>query len=268
MRNKTIVSLSFDDGREDTYRVAYKIMKKYGLIGTIHATTGYIDNTWKPEKWESAKGNMTVEELKEMKENGFEISSHGDKHITKKADLLNSISKFYEWGIDLKKIGFSIPTSKIVEESKVDFIEFLKKNNIAYMRGGRNPQCYTLKLKIIYLLYKISKFQLFYNLFNSRNCIDIYQKNKIDNYNLFSVVVRNEDSATTITKLIESNIDKPKWIILMLHGIQDKNEVTYGKDPWCWDKLNFETLCKSLKHMEDSGDISVKTILDVIEEIK
>lgn len=262
---KTLISLSFDDGREDTYRVAFKIMKKYGLKGTIHVTTGYVDKTWNEEKWKTAKGPISVEQLKEMKEYNFEISSHGDKHITENNDLSVSIEKLKQWGLINEKIGFSIPRSKLLE-NKLEFSKYLEINRVSYMRGGRSPLCYSLKSKIIYVLYNLTKIQLFYDLFNRHNCISI-RENYIENkYDLFSVIIRYEDNPSTVVKFIKSNINKSKWIILMLHSIQEKNEDNYGKDPWCWDANKFEQLCKELKVMSDAGEILVKPILDVIED--
>ena len=103
-------------------------------------------------------------------------------------------------------------------------------------------------------------------MFNKKNCIDIYGDAGIDKYDLFSVVIRQEDKYSTVSNFISSFKDNPKWIIFMLHGIQSKSEETYGKDSWCWDVDNFENLCKSLRNMIDNEEIYVKPILDVIVE--
>ena len=96
---KPIISLSFDDGREDTYWVAFQIMKKYGLTGTLHITTGFVDQTWNEQKWSRMNQPVTVRQLREMKEYGFEISSHADKHLVEKNDLLKSIEKLRKWNV-------------------------------------------------------------------------------------------------------------------------------------------------------------------------
>lgn len=267
MAGRTIVTLSFDDGREDTYRTTYKIMKKYGLTGTIHVVTGYVDGTWIPKKWCTAKGAITVEQLKEMKDYGFEISSHGDTHITEKQDLLESIRKLRDWELIGGKVGFSIPNSQLSEQEKRKFAEYLAHNSVAYMRGGRNPLCYSFKSKVFYGLYTITKIQMFYDLFNKPNWINASENFKVNKYNLFSVVVRYEDNPSVVVKFIKNNCHESNWVILMIHGIQEKNEDTYGKDPWCWDLEKFEQLCKELKFMSDDGELSVRPILDVIKEI-
>lgn len=265
---KTVVSLSLDDGREDTYRMAYKIMKKYGLTGTIHVVTGYVDGSWIPENWYTAKGAIKVEQLKEMKDYGFEISSHGDKHITEEQDFLESIRKLRKWELIEDKVGFSIPYSKLSEQDRDKFSECLVNNRVTYMRGGRNPLCYSLKSKVFCGLYTITKIQFFYDLFNKHNWMDLSKNCKIYKYNLFSVVIRYGDPPDMIVKFIKSKVNRSKWVILMIHGIQEKNEDTYGQDPWCWDLDKFEQLCGQLKFMSDSGEISIKPIMDVIEEMQ
>lgn len=257
---KTIVSLSFDDGREDTYRVAYNIMKKYGITGTIHVTTGYIDGTWKPDDWKTSKGPISIEQLREMKQNGFEISSHGDRHITDKEDLLVSISKLKRWDLIDDKVGFSIPNSKLTEQEKNDF---LRNNDIYYMRGGRIPQCYNLKSKVIYGMYVLFKVQYLYDLFNSGNLIST--NNDIKPYDLYSIVIRKEDDPKTILRFINNQSKKSKWLIFMLHSIQSKSEQTYGKDPWCWEDKKFEKFCMGLKKMLDEGNILIEPIINVIK---
>lgn len=267
MAHKTFVSLSFDDGREDTYRLAFNIMKKYGLNGTIHVTTGYVDKTWDDEKWLISKGPISIEHLREMKDYGFEISSHGDKHVAEKRDFSDSISKLRNWNLVAEKVGFSIPNSELRGQEKYDFISYLEELDIVYMRGGRSPLCYTLKSKIQYVFYNITRIQKYYDLFNQYNCHDILDKNKLNRYDLFSLVVRREDNPNMLIRFIEGNAGKGKWIILMLHGIHHSSEATNGRDPWSWDATKFDLLCKELKLMSDLGEISVKPIIDVLDEI-
>jgi len=260
--SRAIVSLSFDDGREDTYRIACGIMKKNNLLGTLHAATGYVDGTWKNNSWKTSAGPMTIAQLKELSEYGFEIASHGDKHITDINDLKTSIRKLTDWNVIGNRVGFSIPCSRLSEPDKTSFTEEIKTMGVAYMRGGRSTECYTLISKIYFLLYSATKTKVFYGLFNRQNCIDI--KN-CSQYDLPSVVIRYGDKADVITDFIRKNAGS--WIILMLHGIQNKSEDTYGKDPWCWDAVEFEKLCRELKSLTDEGLVSVYPIIEVVETL-
>jgi CDP-glycerol glycerophosphotransferase len=263
---KTIVSLSFDDGREDTYRVAYGIMKRYGLRGTIHVTTGYVDKTWENGRFNSSSGPVTVEQLKEMKANGFEISSHGDKHVTEKQDLMVSIKKLKGWGLTDGQAGFSIPKSQLSEQEKRRFSQFLEENGILYMRGGRSGKCYSLGSKALYALYNAAKLQKAYDLFNRHNLMARPGSGRVSRYGLPAVVIRGGDDPQMVSKFIENNASGENWIILMLHGIQNKGDENYGKDQWSWSSDKFEKLCRQLKAMSDGGKISVTTIMEAVGE--
>lgn len=262
---KTTISLSFDDGREDWHRVVYRIMKQYDLKATLHVTTGYVDGTWKTTNWDSSNGPISINNLIEMKKYGFEIASHGNQHKTEKDDLIESIDKLKNWKLIEDEVGFSIPTSKIEEQNKNEFYDCLKDNNVIYVRGGRNPQCYSFISKICFFAYKLTKCQYFYSKFNRYNCIDIYPREKINPYDLCTVVIRREDKAESVIRFIRENINKGKWIIFMLHSIQDENENNFRKDSWYWDLEKFEMLCHELRKMVDSEEIDVLTIKDIIE---
>ena len=260
---ETIISISFDDGREDTYRVAYKIMRKYDLLGTIHITTGYVDNTWKNGNWRTSKGAIEIAQLHEMKEHGFEIATHSDKHIAALDDIHRSISKLQEWKLANKRVGFSLPNSKLIEAEKSFFVEGLKTQDVPYMRVGRSPKCYSVKSKFCYLLYTITKSQLFYNWFNHHSCNN---PQDCDTYALFSVIVRYKDKSENIVRFISSCGNSCNtWIIIMLHGVLKKTDSVLGKDPWAWDSAEFERLCIQLRNMVDKKEIKVKPIIDVLD---
>ena len=256
--SKTVVFLSFDDGREDTARIAYPIMRKYGLTATIHITTGFVDGTWKPDNWKSCDKAMSVNDVINMYNDGFEISLHGDKHQTDLDDLLVSKNKLATWGIDVDNIGFSVPNSQISDAQKQDFSEILKKHHIKYMRCGRNSKCYTFVSKVCFILYKFLRFQSCYNLFNKYNL-----NNPRRNYELNTVVVKSTDKAITIKRFIEK-YKTDSNIILMLHSVLSKSDELYGKDSWCWDVKQFEELCQYLKEASSKGEICVKNICEEV----
>ena len=65
------VVLTFDDGYEDNYSVAFPILKKYGFPGTFFVVTSTI----------GTRGHMTRAQLAEMARAGMAIESHGQHHI-------------------------------------------------------------------------------------------------------------------------------------------------------------------------------------------
>ncbi|MBA3585471.1 MAG: polysaccharide deacetylase family protein, partial [Gemmatimonadetes bacterium] len=66
------VSLTFDDGTVGQYHYAYKILKKYGMIGTFYVTTNLVGRD----------GYITRAMLKEMVDGGMDIQSHAVDHVS------------------------------------------------------------------------------------------------------------------------------------------------------------------------------------------
>ena len=75
-----IVALSFDDGMDDNYSIVLPLLREHGLRATVYVTTGLIG---KPNPWmapESGARMMTVDELRELADAGFEIGAHTVNH--------------------------------------------------------------------------------------------------------------------------------------------------------------------------------------------
>lgn len=251
----SLVTLSFDDARADTYRVAYSIMKKYGIVGTIHTTTGWVDGSWTPNNWDSAmNGPMTVEQLQECFKMGFEITPHGDKHVTEEKDLERSIEKLKEWQVVRDRIGYSFPDS--IEQKGIE--DILSKCSIEYARKGRSNKCYTLPMKGMYLVQNYTGSIGSFKVFNKHNTIC---KPIRDRYRLSSTVIKKNTRAKQVIGLLEETIQTGGWNILMLHSILEPNDRGYGKDSWYWDSKEFEILCRWLKGAQSRG-IEVVTLQD------
>jgi peptidoglycan/xylan/chitin deacetylase (PgdA/CDA1 family) len=65
------IVLTFDDGYEDNYAVAFPLLKKHGWTGTFFVVTSTI----------GTRGHMTPAQLAEMSAAGMAIESHGQHHI-------------------------------------------------------------------------------------------------------------------------------------------------------------------------------------------
>lgn len=68
---KRSVVITIDDGYRSTYDIAFPIMKKYGFRATLFIYTAFVGASRNAVKWD---------QLREMKEYGFEIGSHTISH--------------------------------------------------------------------------------------------------------------------------------------------------------------------------------------------
>lgn len=102
------VIITFDDGNENVYLNAYPVMKERGLIGILLIIANRI----------GASGFLTVKELLEMKDAGWEIGSHGMRHVDlvkETQDLRDEIGnskKQIEADLGMKISIFAFPYGK------------------------------------------------------------------------------------------------------------------------------------------------------------
>ncbi|MHB8125152.1 MAG: polysaccharide deacetylase family protein [Desulfitobacteriaceae bacterium] len=75
------VVITFDDGYEDNYTIAYPILKKYGYTATVFVVTSYING----------KGYMSWEQLKELGDKGWQIEGHTINHPSLVKDKLTEV---------------------------------------------------------------------------------------------------------------------------------------------------------------------------------
>ena len=247
-----IICFSFDDGRSDAY-VAHKIMVENGIVGTFHVTTGFIDNTFNTDSFGVNRSPLSLRQLQEMKNNGMEISSHGDKHMMNDDDFATSYRKLKEWQLVNDKVGFSVPNS----DYSNDELKIFYKNNkssISYIRVGRSSKCYSLSSKVNYALYHVLHLQCFYNIFNKHNVIEKVDRNKI-----VSLVIKNDIKAKNIVSFIDKyKNQKNAILVIMFHSI-----VEQPNNKWEWSIDNFKYLCK---YLSSEKEIECLTIEQMIKQ--
>lgn len=73
--DKKSVLITFDDGYEDFYEIAYPILKKYNLTAT-----NFIIVTYTQDPSPYANPHLTWDQMREMKSHGFSFYSHTYKH--------------------------------------------------------------------------------------------------------------------------------------------------------------------------------------------
>lgn len=74
----------FDDGYLNTYEVAYPILKRYGLTAILSVVTGRVGVTINILGGKARL--MTLEQIRTLVEDGWEIAGHSHTHPTKRYD--------------------------------------------------------------------------------------------------------------------------------------------------------------------------------------
>ena len=108
---KKVVWLTFDDGNEDFYTIAYPILKKYKAKATNNVITGFVKK--------GNAGNLTVKQMKEMMAHGMGFQSHTVNHpdlsatdkATQKVELTDSID-FLENKLNTKVNTIAYPSGR------------------------------------------------------------------------------------------------------------------------------------------------------------
>ena len=104
---KSII-LTFDDGNKNVYLNAFPLMKEFGFIGEVYIIANRID----------AEGFLTRKQIMELLSSGWEIGSHGMKHIDlvlnpeALRDEIGTSKKKIEDMLDIKLTSFAYPYGK------------------------------------------------------------------------------------------------------------------------------------------------------------
>lgn len=139
-KGKKKVILTFDDGYEDNYRVAFPLMKKYGVKGVIYLMGEATCNKWDmehPTAPEKQFNLMSDEEIKEMQDSGIiEFGVHTLNHprlsqlsSEEIAYEIKESQKRIEEKLGVKTLSFAYPygdfderAKKIARESGFEFV--------------------------------------------------------------------------------------------------------------------------------------------------
>lgn len=117
-----LIICTFDDGYKSVYKFAFPILKKYSFTATVFVCPKHMGkaNDWNP-KDKLTRYHMTLDELLKLKEEGWEIGSHGTEHIS-----------FHR--LDEKEILQSVIESKLFLEK-----HFGEIYSFAYPYGDTSP---------------------------------------------------------------------------------------------------------------------------------
>ena len=146
-----LLSFVFDDGNDTDYLVARKVFKKLGAAANFAVVTDWIN----------AKNYLTVSQLLELQDDGFEIMSHTKTHPDLKSltseqiasELSGSKTALEGWGLRVSNLVY--PYNK-----NDDRVRDLAGKYYRSARGGRSmlnpaaPDRYELKSWLVQPQYK------------------------------------------------------------------------------------------------------------------
>ena len=240
------IIFSFDDGRKDTFDVAFQIIKEFGLTATINVATDFVEHPDDYRCFSSANGEpMSVDELKEAKQYGIEIACHGHKHTNSVDDLIENIDHLRKWGLISKKTGFASPFSKITKSNLMGIDSLLSDGTIAYIRSGRQVRREGFLYSCFYFLMNITKSKRLFYILNKRSLIS---PNDFAFY--YGISITNKTTLKQIKYIITKMPDEYAAIFIF-HSILRKSSASYGVDKWYWDACEFRNLCSFVKEKEN-----------------
>ena len=248
-QNKNVI-FSFDDGRKDTYNVAYKIMKKNKLVGTIHVITKYLDNGYN-KKIKTDKGEfVSIDDLYDMKKNGFEISSHSDDHSNDYNMIKKSLIKLVDNKLmDKNFLTFSSPHSDINQKNYMEYK--IQDLNLKYIRTGIQMKNEKFLKKIAYFFQKFFKSKIFFYYLHKDNIIS-------EGDNIFfikTVTIRRYNTVNQIKYLIKK-MKCNQTVVLLFHSINVDKKNNNGN--WGYPIENFKKLCEFVSQKKEIKNYTIK----------
>lgn len=171
------VTLTFDDGWESQYNLAYPILKRYNYQATAFVIPPYIDVN---------PGYMTKLQLRDLQNQGWDISSHYYGNFENKTDL------------ELEAIFIGVKTWLVLNN-------FTGGDFLAYPQGRYQGNILNITKNYFYL---------------GRTVHQIGQEYPPeDRYILSTIEPARYRTLEEDIKLINESINKKQWIILTFHKI-------------------------------------------------
>ena len=108
------VIITFDDGNRNVFDNAFPLMSDYGFVGVVYVITNRIN----------LNGFLTEDQLHQMIDSGWEVGSHGRKHIDlveqpeALRDEVGNSKKELEQLLGIQVISFAYPFGKADNKAK------------------------------------------------------------------------------------------------------------------------------------------------------
>jgi peptidoglycan/xylan/chitin deacetylase (PgdA/CDA1 family) len=225
---RAAITLCFDDGIGDVYKLTSKLLSSYGIRATYFIPTGYVGGTF------YGSPSMSFSDLRECVHIGMEIGSHSVSHSEFST---NAASKF--WRV-LRNVA--------AEESKLEYVNYiLGQTGRNVMLSGERKICPSNQVESEIALskeilerelapYRVSSFAYPRGSFTKR-IEDIVRRsgyssarstvvglNNPEEMNLFSLkckVWRRYTNLDTMNHWVDRALETGTWLIELFHRVSD-----------------------------------------------
>jgi len=257
---KAIVTLSFDDGRKDTYDVFMNLLKPKGIPATINIPSGYIEVQYSNPFEIGYNGLISKEQLDEIEQEPlFEIACHGYMHKNDDDDIKKGMDKLREWYPHIIHYGFASPHSFMRDNEVKKKEEFYRSIGISYVRLGRKFW------KRSYYRRGLSKIA---SVTGSKKVFIKCYKDSLNDKELFiihAIPIIKTTRLDQIKAIIDTAILENKWCVLEIHGIDKVGSEEY-QELFCWDLNKFIDLCNYLVELREKSLIEIKNGEDIVNK--
>ena len=258
---RAIISLSFDDGRRDNFRVFRDILTPGNIPATFNITSGFIDGTLPPEEFRCKIPPLTIEEIVKIYESPIcEIALHGDRHKNTEEDIETGGRKIAKWlGIPEDTVfGFASPGGEMTSKRFNSMDNYVKKN-VSYMRCDmRITRHRRLKL-FARKVSRVVKFSPIYRFaFSDTLMTDCPDRT------VYSDLVLNGNTVSQVKSIIDHAVRKKAALTLTFHTIAFDEDA----DKWSWSASKLEKICDHLRLLRDSGKADILTTAELYERIR
>lgn len=251
-RKTAVITLSFDDGRIDTYYVAKELLEKKNIPATINIATGYVEGDARIGK--DAPVAMTKENVIEIHNTGlFEIAAHGDLHKNDFEDISTGREKLLSWLGKEGTIGFASPGSVMT----VDFINensaTLTEIGLSYARTSHTHQRKRFaKIKTLFRkAARVTGSSILYRL--AYNDLTV-----VDGFAVTSIPVFSFSTVKQLKSIVRLAIKRGALLTLMFHSVCKNGEPGYNNIySYDWDEFN--KLINYLVEMRECGKLKILT---------
>ena len=257
--DKGVITFSFDDAREDTYKVFKNILEPMRIPAVVYVPSGFVETGYNNVLEIGYNGLMSKQELDYVNQcRLFEIGGHGYMHRNDFEDIELGVDKLKEWYPDIDSIGLASPHSKINKTFVMNNLSRYKKLGFSYVRGGRNFEKFTRIKRAVSLMARLTKSPVIF-----KWCY-MHSVNKMpSNYYLNAIPIHKLTTLNQVLAIVDYCVKNKCWAILEFHGIDKKASKEYTEE-FCWLEDDFISLCNYVKKLEKENLILIETPINIV----